>query len=106
MESLHILFQIEAIESALHDTQGGDATERQAEIDLLLEQLPQSLRDQYRWLRTWTFYPLARLRNRACTGCGGTYPEKHAFVVTNEPRVTYCEHCLRILVLRDLALVA
>lgn len=103
---LHLLFQIEAIESSLHAAQGREAEDRQAELRLLLDQLPKPFRDQYEWLRTWTSYPIARLRNRACTGCGAIYPEDHAFVVANESKVTYCEHCLRILLLRDLALVA
>lgn len=110
MESvLQILFEIEAIESDLKAGQEGQAEEsqgRQAQLNLLLDQLPKPIRDQYQWLRTWTPYPIARLRNRACTGCGGTYPESHAFVAANEPQVTHCEHCLRILLLRDLALVA
>jgi predicted nucleic acid-binding Zn-ribbon protein len=107
VESLQdLLFQIEAIESGLQGIQSGETEEGQSELGVLLEQLPQPIRDQYRWLRTWTFYPIARLRNRACTGCGGSYPVSHAFVVANETRVTYCEHCLRILLLRDLALVA
>jgi predicted nucleic acid-binding Zn-ribbon protein len=86
--------------------QEGRPEEARAALILLLDELPQAIRDQYQWLRTWTFYPIARLRNRACTGCGGTYPESHAFVVGDEKKVTHCEHCLRILVLRDLALVA
>jgi predicted nucleic acid-binding Zn-ribbon protein len=106
---LQILFEIEAIESDLKLGQEGQSEEaeaRLAHLKLLLDQLPKPIRDQYQWLRTWTPYPIARLRNRACTGCAGTYPESHAFVAAHVPQVTHCEHCLRILVLRDLALVA
>ena len=107
MESLiSLLFQIESIESALAGHQALDADQARAELSLCQAQLPKPIRDQYEWLRTWTCYPIARLRNRSCTGCGAHYPEDHAFVVANETRVTYCEHCLRILLIRDLGLVA
>ena len=103
---IHILFQIETLEGGLPGATGHDADEARAQLVLLIAQLPKPIRDQYEWLRTWTAYPIARLRGRACTGCGASYPEDHSFVVTSETKVTYCEHCLRILLLRDLALVA
>jgi predicted nucleic acid-binding Zn-ribbon protein len=107
MESLQqLLFQIEIIERRLPGARGGKAEAALADLTLLLCQLPKPVRDQYEWLRNWTWYPIARLRSRACTGCGATYPDDHSFVTTNEGKVTFCEHCLRILILKDLALVA
>ncbi len=103
---LNLLFQIESIEACLAGADGPQADEARARLSLILAQLPKPIRDQYEWLRTWTCYPIARLRNRACTGCGAHYPDDHAFVVASETRVTYCEHCLRILLIRDLGLVA
>lgn len=107
MDSLiSLLFQIETIETALAGAQGLEAEEARAQLSLLLAQLPKPIRDQYEWLRTWTSYPIARLRSRTCTGCGAVYPEDHAFIMAHETRVTYCEHCLRVLLIRDLGLVA
>lgn len=107
MDSLvHVLFQIESIEIALPGATSLEIEEGRAQLMLLIGQLPKPIRDQYEWLRTWTAYPIARLRGRACTGCAASYAEDHAFVVANETQVTYCEHCLRILLLKDLALVA
>jgi predicted nucleic acid-binding Zn-ribbon protein len=107
MDSLvHVLFQIESIEVSLPGATSLEVDEARAQLTLLIGQLPKPVRDQYEWLRTWTAYPIARLRRRACTGCAATYPEDHAFVIANETQVTYCEHCLRILLLKDLALVA
>jgi predicted nucleic acid-binding Zn-ribbon protein len=107
MESqIRTLYRIETIEASLHAAPMPEASELVQELDGLITRLPVSLRQQYEWLRTWTRYPIARLRQGACTGCGARYDRQHAFLHAHEQQVTYCEHCLRILLLNDLELVA
>ncbi|MGD8396029.1 MAG: hypothetical protein PVF43_11190 [Candidatus Eiseniibacteriota bacterium] len=100
------LYRIERLETELHRAPLPEASKLVEELEGLITRLPASLRQQYEWLRTWTRYPVARLRQGACTGCGAHYDHRHAFLHAHERQVTYCEHCLRILLLNDLELVA
>ncbi len=103
---IDLLYRIEFIETSVHGAPLPEAEKLVARLDTLIADLPPSLREQYEWLRSWTRYPIARLRQGTCTGCGATYSEEHAFMHASQSQVTYCEHCLRILLLNDLVLVA
>jgi predicted nucleic acid-binding Zn-ribbon protein len=103
---IKLLYKIEDIEVRIHGAPIEEAEELVRQLERLIGELPTSLREQYEWLRSWTRYPIARLRQGSCTGCGASYDREHAFVRASASQVTYCEHCLRILLLNDLELVA
>ena len=101
-----LLYRIEDIEARVHGAPFPEAEQMVNQLESMITDLTPALREQYEWLRSWTRYPIARLRQGTCTGCGATYNEDHAFLRASSSQVTYCEHCLRILLLNDLVLVA
>jgi predicted nucleic acid-binding Zn-ribbon protein len=103
---IKLLYQIEGIEVRVQSAPIQEAEQLVKQLEGLITELPTSLREQYEWLRSWTRYPIARLRQGSCTGCGAGYDRDHAFLQAARSQVTYCEHCLRILLLKDLELVA
>ncbi len=105
-QHIDLLFRIENIEAELVGLEPTNAELRVNELEGLIQDLPTPLREQYEWLRSWTRYPIARLRARACTGCNAEYGTDHAYLQVSHPQLAYCEHCMRILLLRDLRVVA
>jgi predicted nucleic acid-binding Zn-ribbon protein len=103
---MEILLRIEGTEARLLTSPRPQADVMVSELETLMEALPGALRERYTWASTWTRHPIARLRSGSCTGCTLSYSDNHPFLHVVEPHVTYCQHCKRILLLRDLILSA